>query len=578
MALVRMSATACAVLAIVGLGLLAVFAVDWLFRLGVAERLMAMLLVACGCAWGYFRWARPRMLRASSELEAALFVEREHEIDSDLVAALQFAQVVSQPPASGRLASAVVQYVAEAAPEINVFQGVSTRPLVQRCLAMLVVTALLVALTVVLPAHVAAFGQRLLLSSQPYPSRTHIEQFVIGTNVVWDSASGHAELSAAQAAEGQPLVFRVVCSGVAPRLAAVQLRPAGKWSAGTRIELRPDSVSANGNRGRAVFTGQLPRCVEPATFVLTVGDAPVLRGEIEMIPLPIVELQQTIQPPAYAAAHATAHNPPTSNSAVIEGSSLQIAVRSTNSKPLKSVTLTMAGMGVERITCLPQDDARLDWTSPANLSALSNIRRELRYEVHVIDDDGLSPQLPLRGVVRVRPDELPLAAIDLVHRVVLPSAQPQVTFRAGDDFGISGLELVVDIERARDAEPATENAESLEAQHSPAQASAPAVVDQHRYALPLVDPPLPNERLPLTGSYALDLKPLELRPGDRLKLTVAAADYRGDSEPATAVSDARILEVADEKTVLAAIREADERSESQLNELIRHELSIGKQP
>jgi hypothetical protein len=74
------------------------------------------------------------------------------------------------------------------------------------------------------------------------------------------------------------------------------------------------------------------------------------------------------------------------------------------------------------------------------------------------------------------------------------------------------------------------------------------------------------------------LAPLDLAAGDRLKLAVEVSDYRGERESASSVSDARVVEVGDENAVLAAIREADERSEAQLNELIRSQLGIGKQP
>ncbi len=579
LALLRIGAAACAVLATAGLGLLAVFALDWMFRFAAPERAAVMLLVAGGCTWAYYRFALPRIQRTSSDLETALFVERQHEIDSDLVAALQFANSVPDAPSSPRLAAAVVAYVAEAAPQIEVFQGVKFTPFVQRAMAMLLVVAVFAALAAVLPNHVAAFGRRLLLSSQPYPSRTHVEQLRVGQGVVFDALSGRSDVQVAKAAEGQPLVFKLVCSGVTPSFAAVQLRPAGKWGSGTRVELRSEAVGSGSHSGHVVLTGQLPRFVEPATYSLTAGDAPTLHGEIEIIPLPIVELNLRVEPPAYAAAHRSADEA-AQKSAVLEGSTIQFAVKCTNKKQLQSVTLHILDAKGQRIACAPEDESRRHWSSPAGVAELSDLRRELRYEVRVVDDDGLSPSLPLRGVVRVRPDEAPTAALELVHRVILPAARPQLVYRAGDDYGLGGLELVVDIERGApaqepsDAEEPVSAVERLDSDGSTQTAS----VETRRFVLPLPQTPVLSDRLPLTGSYALDLAPLELTPGDRLRLTVEAADYRGTSEAVKSVSEARILEVGDEKAVLAAIREADERSETQLNELIRSELSIGRQP
>lgn len=581
LALLRAGAIACAIVATAGLWLLVVFAVDWFFRLGVPERAAVMLLAAGGCVWAYFRLARPRLRKTGSERETALFVERQHEIDSDLVAALQFAGAANDPAASRRLSDAVVEYVARAAPEIDVFQGVNFGPLWTRFLAMLAALTLIAALAIVFPNHVAVFGQRLLLGSQAYASRTRIEQLSIGTTVAFTARGGSPAVHVAHAAEGQPLVFRLACSGVIPPLAVVQLRPAGKWGAAVRIELRPDPAGSGSRRGAGVLTGQLPRFVEPAQYTLTAGDAAAVRGEIEMIPLPIVELALNIEPPAYAAQRASPDDWQANAKAVLEGSSVRFAVQCTNEKPLKAVTVSLHGASGPAIACVPDDSDRRRWISPPGVAVLSNVRQELRYELTVLDDDGLSPQLPLRGVLRVRPDEAPTASLELVHRVVLPTAIPKVIYRAGDDFGIAGLELVVDVERVKAADASIENDEPVPATDAvnDAERVQPATVaETRRFALPLAESPLLSDHLPLVGDYRLDLAPLALAPGDRLKLTIEATDVRGENEPSTTVSEALILEVGDEKAVLAAIREADERSETQLNELIRSQLNIGKQP
>jgi hypothetical protein len=91
------------------------------------------------------------------------------------------------------------------------------------------------------------------------------------------------------------------------------------------------------------------------------------------------------------------------------------------------------------------------------------------------------------------------------------------------------------------------------------------------------------DRLPLTGRYALALSPLGLAKGDRLKLTLEVTDYRGDNEQGqpvgqTTTSDALILEISDESGVLAAISEADQRSEERLTDIIGRQLGIGETP
>jgi hypothetical protein len=86
--------------------------------------------------------------------------------------------------------------------------------------------------------------------------------------------------------------------------------------------------------------------------------------------------------------------------------------------------------------------------------------------------------------------------------------------------------------------------------------------------------------LPLSGSYVLDLASLALAKGDRLKVALEVTDYRGENEagpPAErALSDAVVLEVSDERGVLAAIMQADQRTEAQLSEIIRRQLDVGQ--
>jgi hypothetical protein len=374
----------------------------------------------------------------------------------------------------------------------------------------------------------------------------------------------------------------LVCSGALPSTAVVQIAPTSGASSGMRIELKSHNTAPDGRR---TLTGLLPRLVEDATYRITAGDAQLPLAHLRMIPLPIVQLHVIAQPPTYAGQAHQPLDPAARSASVLEGSSVQFQVDCTNHKPLKAVEVSFqSGSLTEPVPWTPQDEGRLHWTSSAEAPALTNIHSELRYEVHVTDDDGLSPQLPLRGVIRVRPDLLPTASVELIHRVVLPTARPVVTFRVADDYGIAAAELVVDAQRAaQHAAPAEAVEPDQPLPTSPDRSSDDfPTVEILRYPLPLTEQPVPADRLPISVTYPLDLAPLKLVPGDRLKLAVEITDYRG--QPADSpgggrtVSEAKVVEVSDESGVLAAIREADQRSETQLNDLIRRQLHIGEQP
>jgi hypothetical protein len=70
--------------------------------------------------------------------------------------------------------------------------------------------------------------------------------------------------------------------------------------------------------------------------------------------------------------------------------------------------------------------------------------------------------------------------------------------------------------------------------------------------------------------------PRELKSG-RLSLgLVSTLDYRGDLPGESYPSDPLVLEISDEAGVLAAISQADEKSEQRLTDIIKQQLGIGE--
>jgi hypothetical protein len=55
-------------------------------------------------------------------------------------------------------------------------------------------------------------------------------------------------------------------------------------------------------------------------------------------------------------------------------------------------------------------------------------------------------------------------------------------------------------------------------------------------------------------------------------------DHRGEAPGVSYQGDPLILEISDEAGVLAAITEADERSEQRLTDIIKEQLGIGGKP
>jgi hypothetical protein len=151
--------------------------------------------------------------------------------------------------------------------------------------------------------------------------------------------------------------------------------------------------------------------------------------------------------------------------------------------------------------------------------------------------------------------------------------------------------MILELERggAKSAPPSTAaNAPGSTAASSETNLVPAAIVpaETHRYDLYKRGQNADEERSSggsLTGSHTLALAPLQLTKGDRLKLTLEVTDYRGENEQGDAIgiayqSDPLVLEISDEAGVLAAISEADPRSEERLTEIIKRQLGIGEAP
>jgi hypothetical protein len=452
------------------------------------------------------------------------------------------------------------------------------------------------------PQYASAFITRLLLGSRHYPTATVIEQIAINERPVLarEQLAGQSGMrpAALKAAQGRPLVFRVHSSGDLP------LRSLGASRSRTSFELTREGQSAE-------YRGELPRLLEPLTYQVFVGDAWTDPARLAMVPLPIVETHLTPTFPRYAASGRDTFDPSGRQVSVLEGTSIDLAIECKNKKRLKSAWMMVKlGEQSQRRELIRNDADGHRWSLAKENSPLVNIRQELRYEIQVIDEDELSLEAPIRGTIRIRPDRPPSGLADVVHKVVLPTAEPLIEYRATDDYGIAGLALVVEVERqavdpGRSREPiAAANETNGEASPqltsdpvagggsvaAPADSSpadmTPAAempVERHRFDVLRQTQPLTGDRLPAHGKFALTLSPLQLVKGDRIKIVLEVADYRGENDAGQPVgslfqSEPLVLEISDESGVLAAISEADQRSEERLTDIIKRQLGIGESP
>jgi len=535
-------------LAAVGIAVLwilgAAFLIDWTFEMSRPQRLVSLVLCAGVGYWAYRRFAAPFLGQRETDLDMALLVERQQEIDSDLVAALQFESAEASKWGSPQLERAVIDYVAEFGENLNVFEGFSQRQLVRRGSTFAVTTVAVLIAVILYPGHAGAFLNRFLLGSRHYPTRTVIERIVINGKTIYPSG----ETLRVASPYGRPLRFEVYGSGELPAQGRATLMTHRE-----RVESRLDLVPRGrpGQQGVQVFTGELTRLVDSLTWQLYLGDAWTDPADLEVLPLPIVTVDLQPTPPAYAASseNAAEERLGTRQIAVLEGSRVDVRLVAAN-KPLRSAVLTIEDRSYP---LQAEDEKAMVWRLPAEGTPLANVTAPVRYQIQVRDRDDLELEQPVQGFIRIKTDRHPRVVAAMISRNVLPTARPRISYGATDDYGIAQLRMVRQV--VREEGPMEETVEDI------VELSSAGSV-----------------QTALRGDYVLDLASLQLKKGDQVKVTLEAVDYRGDVAGKSAFSEPLVLQVTDIQGFLAGMVESDEQSARRLDVIIQRQLGIGDSP
>lgn len=685
-----------------------IFAVDVFFFevfsvvLDVPQRVILMVIGATSTFAAFYFLTRPLVGVRETTEDMALLVERNQQIDSDLIAALQFESPEAVNWGSPQLVHAVIDYVAKAGRAINVFDGFSVEQMGRRLLTLSITVGTLIALHVLFPNHLNVFWQRMAMSADHYPTATVIERVVLNHQTVFVRSGYESQPESSIAPQGQALDFTIVCRGDLPdaglvkfastgnspdrdfevelkrlsnqeRLSRVreakshvetaisdpQLDIKGPWqqrlvglvrfdapqvveslelASQDRSKLKEadenlDDVikSWNDEQRSGLYIGNLDRFVDPLTYTIRLGDAWTDRANVEMIPLPLVEPKLRVTAPAYARSVIDEQIDPSARQiSVLEGSQVGVALECTNEKRLVEAWMTIiSDESSSRLTFTESGTSGQQWSLDTKNTPFENIEGDVRFEIQVKDEDGLHLESPVRGYIRIRPDRPPAGTIHWVHKLALPTARLALDYNITDDFGIERLVLHTQVERGladtsepnREetpdsgdgrqskpvaiAQPAQRLSEGRLINHDGstvevAEIAFNAAADEDNKSgcvvtakspngeilkIPLrksqlvrIQQPVLKSALPLEGQCEVDLSQLGLQKGDRLKVELEIVDYRGDNPGKSTRSDSLVLEITDESGVLAAVSEADERSEKQLTDIIKRQLGIGESP
>lgn len=536
-AAVRWGSAVCAPVAFVLWLLVAAFWFDWSFDLPVVVRGLVLLAWLGGGLWAIRRFAWPLISLKETEQDVALIVEQHHKIDTDLVAALQFEDPKAAKWGSSRLEQAVVDYVAEFSPSLDVFQGFSYDPLPKRASILGLTFTILLIAALAFPGHAAAFWNRFLLGSAHYPTKTKIQNIVVNGQSV--PVFTGDKITQVRIPYGQQILVEVQCGGDVPTIGYANLSGVNS-DAANRINLPKVGETST-------FAGEITHVADSFRVRFQFGDALSDAAEIMIVPLPLVDIRWEVTPPKYAAAAIkTEPDGGARQLSVLEGSTAKLALTCSN-KALKSASIALNGGDTP--IALVKAESGSEWVLPSG-TPFDSIREALKYEIQVVDEDGLSMEPAIAGQVRLRTDRLPRIVASAVTRQVLPTATPKLDYAAGDDFGVAKIVAVIQISRE---DGSSTRREILSKQ-----------IDEKDQPQNIV-----------RGQVPIPLSPYELQKGDEVKVTLEVVDWRGSIPGQKGLGESVTFNVTDLNGILAQTGDEDKKTAKQLDEILRRELGIG---
>ncbi len=168
--------------------LLAIFGIDVIFEMTRLQRGVTFFVAIVVLIWIYVRYSHALLCIRETEIDMALLVENQQNIESDLVASLQFESPQACRWGSVQLEEAVIDSVEQGSRQLKVFAGMDYSARNRRMVVALLTVALAVAVVLMLRAHSWVFLARLGFSREHYPTETVIESIRISGRPV-DSAT-----------------------------------------------------------------------------------------------------------------------------------------------------------------------------------------------------------------------------------------------------------------------------------------------------------------------------------------------------------------------------------------------------
>jgi hypothetical protein len=587
--------TAASALAIAALWALAgVFALDWCFQRNVDlwQRLLLLGMAGAAVTWAFARLALPWLGKREDDTDMAILVQRHSGIDSDLVAALQFEASGAAGWGSTQLESAVIDRVAARQRDLDVMAAMPRQPLVRRLKVLIATMVAWALLGWLAPGHVRVFFQRMAFGSQHYPAATQLVAITVNGRHVDPLSPGEA---AVHVPCGEAVRFEVTVAGSQPAAGRVELFTQSRGPA-ANVPLEP-SPGGDGDPAHAQYRGEYAALNQSAHYQVYVGDAWTDALALSVTPLPAIEIAAEVAPPIYArqSAHDVQKLPRGMRQfAVLAGSDVRLALDS--DRPLSAAEVTVAGQKyamqrTDRTHHAPRDAIAPDapangkevWTLPAAGTPLAGVAKELPFSIQIHDAEGQTLDRPLEGSILIEADLPPGITASTKTPIVLPTGSPTIHYEAADDHALGCIWLTWEATAVGQAFQPDNLAGDNPAGGSPPggnpagdTAASPTSTKRAGHIEICRFPPEASPRS-REGDYRLALRSLPLQPGDTLKVTFHASDYRGPATAATADADPPLVfQVTDLQGFEASMVEADQKSAGVLEDLRKKHSGLGE--
>lgn len=499
---------------------LATFGLDWLAGMDTVERFVLLAIEIAILVWLFKKYLVPVLSVKESLIGIAAKIETRQNVQSDLVAALQFNDADMSQFGSAQLRNQVVENTANLSPSIDYLFGFSRPELWKSLIKGFGTIAVIVTVAVAVPDYFSIFLQRIALGGDSYPTKTVILSL--------ETIETHAVI-------GRPITFVVSVDENKEIPDSGLLKIRGKNDSESELNL-----TRTGNTNE--YTVTLPRVIDEFSVTAVVGDDIAEPKRIKVLQVPRIELEMKADIPAYAVESFSVKSTGGRIQSVLAGSNVHPILRSSNN-PLKSAVILL---GEESFTLTKQNDR---WVMPVENHPLIGVESTMKYQISVTDTNGISPDRPITGILQVRPDQNPRIAAATVINLVLSGAAPRVKFRAIDDFGIDTIAADITVTRV-------------------------GMDTSDDTITRMINGPESHAKQ-IDNTVAIELEDFGLEIGDTVLVTLQVTDYRGKQQGVTIASDPIEFTVTSRANFLAAMRDIDSETDEKLDQIIKAQLGVG---